>query len=666
MRGAALLLAAQWVWSAALAVARPGAEAESEAEIEVVEYRQRDSGGGLVPANTSLRLHGSFAGAGMSVAAEGKLLQFHPLWLCNTSEDEQQDYIFVSMVKLESPDRDPHPCLSLFNKAKFAIQRGATAVIFDVTDDQTAADQLKENEEELLSRPVILVRGNDAAQLMRVINTNGEAVVRIHVKGSTLGRPAYDVGILMTLIVAFSVVVMILAVRIKCKQTRTRDSLQQQTLRAISRLATRTYRSRCRAQGLERPGTDSRSSSASEPVCAICLEEFVDGQDLRIISCFHEFHKECVDPWLHQHRTCPLCMFNIIEGSAVVSQQDVSGRASQPPQLNQRIHLLRRYPGLAHLHRPGPTVPPSTARPPGTHAAPPGYYFVAPEVYQVGFNTMRYVAGRGHRCSYRHTEPQGPSYRHHRSSSGPRPHQPDQRVCLHRQRQPHSCQRTASAQHLQPLSSHSSCTGEHYSSHSVCSGYMADSPGSDSSSGPCHCSSSDSTLDCTDISNQCVYGSHSTFRSSLSSEYDPLVYCGPDTQSGDGLGFGEHRPRSLESASEALDDQVLSHTHYHHHRHHHYRAPPRHEEGQLRGSAGRSLTQPRTGPEDTREEQEERTKCCLAHLPPPTPPAQPHYPEGPQLLSPEVGLGAGLALNPPLTGRPPAGKRRRILHPRPL
>ncbi|KAK7933420.1 hypothetical protein WMY93_004316 [Mugilogobius chulae] len=62
---------------------------------------------------------------------------------------------------------------------------------------------------------------------------------------------------------------------------------------------------------------------------------------------------------------------------------------------------------------------------------------------------------------------------------------------------------------------------------SMCSGYLADCPGSDSSSsssGQCHCSSSDSMLDCTEVSNQGVYGSCSTFRSSLSSDYDPYVY----------------------------------------------------------------------------------------------------------------------------------------------
>ncbi|XP_067864213.1 E3 ubiquitin-protein ligase RNF43 [Heptranchias perlo] len=604
MRSAALLLAVQWLWSTALAAASQDSEsvaaAETDAEIEVVQYRHSQNG--VVANNSTLRLQGHFAGAGMRVAAEGKLLQFHPLWLCNTSEDEQQDYGFVSMVKLESPDRDPHPCLSLFNKAKFAIQRGATAVIFDVTDDASAVDQLKQNPEDLLPRPVILIRDQNAAQLMKVINTNGEAVVRIHVNNDTLGRPAYDVGILMTLIVAFSVVVMILAVRIKCKQNRTRDSLQQQTINAISRLATHRYRSRCRSQGHERQSSlDSQSSSMSEPVCAICLEEFADGQDLRIISCFHEFHKECVDPWLLQHRTCPLCMYNIIEGSSSVAQQEVHDRATPAAQLNQRIHLLRRYPGHAHLHRPNTAIPSraphlNNPRTPGMQIPAPSHYFVTPEVYRVGFNTMRYVAARPqqssamHRCNYRRGDGQGVFYRHHRPftvrKGPPWPDQALHRPCLHkppcRQQQLSACSAPLSSHNLKPNcaparsqinSNHDnhSCSGDSFGVNcSVRSGYLADSPGSDSSSGPCHCSSSDSTLDCTDISNHCIYGSQSTFRSSLSSEYDPLVYCGAGGESMKGTSFEDQRPKSLDSASGPQEDHVLSHTHYHHHRHHHY------------------------------------------------------------------------------------------------
>mmetsp|Transcript_126312 Transcript_126312/g.252374 ORF Transcript_126312/g.252374 Transcript_126312/m.252374 type:complete len:377 (+) Transcript_126312:80-1210(+) len=41
--------------------------------------------------------------------------------------------------------------------------------------------------------------------------------------------------------------------------------------------------------------------------CAICLEEFRTGDQQRTLPCFHRFHKACVDQWLRQDNTCPLC-----------------------------------------------------------------------------------------------------------------------------------------------------------------------------------------------------------------------------------------------------------------------------------------------------------------------------------------------------------------------
>eukprot|EP00871_Galdieria_phlegrea_P002837 jgi/Galph1/3554/GphlegSOOS_G2221.1 len=32
--------------------------------------------------------------------------------------------------------------------------------------------------------------------------------------------------------------------------------------------------------------------------CAVCLEPFQDGECLRILPCFHQFHTACIDPWL--------------------------------------------------------------------------------------------------------------------------------------------------------------------------------------------------------------------------------------------------------------------------------------------------------------------------------------------------------------------------------
>lgn len=42
--------------------------------------------------------------------------------------------------------------------------------------------------------------------------------------------------------------------------------------------------------------------------CAICFEEYEDGQALRTLRCGHCFHQGCVDPWIKKRwNRCPLC-----------------------------------------------------------------------------------------------------------------------------------------------------------------------------------------------------------------------------------------------------------------------------------------------------------------------------------------------------------------------
>ncbi|XP_004301769.1 PREDICTED: uncharacterized protein LOC101314385 isoform X1 [Fragaria vesca subsp. vesca] len=42
--------------------------------------------------------------------------------------------------------------------------------------------------------------------------------------------------------------------------------------------------------------------------CYICLVEYEEGDEMRILPCNHEFHKTCIDKWLKEiHRVCPLC-----------------------------------------------------------------------------------------------------------------------------------------------------------------------------------------------------------------------------------------------------------------------------------------------------------------------------------------------------------------------
>ncbi|XP_019591947.2 E3 ubiquitin-protein ligase RNF43 isoform X1 [Rhinolophus sinicus] len=518
--------------------------AEQKAIIRVIPLKMDPTG------KLNLTLEGVFAGVAEVTPAEGKLIQSHPLYLCNASDDDNLEPGFISIVKLESPQRAPRPCLSLASKARMAGERGASAVLFDITEDRAAAEQLQQPLG--LTWPVVLIWGNDAEKLMEFVYKNRKAHVRIELKEPPTW-PDYDVWILLTVVGTIFVVILASVLRIRCRARHSRpDPLRQRTAWAISQLATRRYRASCKKAQAEWP--DSGSSCSSAPVCAICLEEFSEGQELRVISCLHEFHRACVDPWLHQHRTCPLCMFNIVEGDSF-SQSVGPTRSYQEP--GRRLHLIRQHPGHAHYHLPAAYVlgPSRTAvaRPPR-----PGPFLPSQEP--------------------------GVGPRHHRLPRAAHPRAPGEQ------------QRLAAAQHpfaqgwglsrLQCTSQHtatcpvpprrarpheSSGSGESYCTER--SGYLADGPASDSSSGPCHGSSSDSVVNCTDVSLQGIHGSSSTFRSSLSSDFDPLVYCSPEgePQEEETQPSVTSRPRSLDSVVPRGETQVSSHIHYHRHRHHHYK-----------------------------------------------------------------------------------------------
>ncbi|CAM0908538.1 unnamed protein product [Alopecurus aequalis] len=61
---------------------------------------------------------------------------------------------------------------------------------------------------------------------------------------------------------------------------------------------------------------DSTSAAAtwcSSSECAICLAEFAEGEELRVLPrCGHGFHATCVDAWLRTCASCPSCRTSIV------------------------------------------------------------------------------------------------------------------------------------------------------------------------------------------------------------------------------------------------------------------------------------------------------------------------------------------------------------------
>ncbi|KAH8710206.1 hypothetical protein GQ44DRAFT_813781 [Phaeosphaeriaceae sp. PMI808] len=71
--------------------------------------------------------------------------------------------------------------------------------------------------------------------------------------------------------------------------------------------------------------------------CVVCLEDYVDGiSQVMSLPCGHEFHADCITPWLvTRRRTCPICKGDVVRSLA----QSYHDRLPSPSPTRTRLHL---------------------------------------------------------------------------------------------------------------------------------------------------------------------------------------------------------------------------------------------------------------------------------------------------------------------------------------
>ncbi|KAM0869611.1 hypothetical protein ACQ4PT_040564 [Festuca glaucescens] len=125
---------------------------------------------------------------------------------------------------------------------------------------------------------------------------------------------------------AFAGTAALLLVVLGCFAPRTSWIRRRRTGRSASAVLTLTVRSSggcayapthappafafvCSLEEVDSVGGDGEEAVPScVVVCPVCLEGVHGGEMVRQLpACRHVFHVECIDMWLHSHRTCPMC-----------------------------------------------------------------------------------------------------------------------------------------------------------------------------------------------------------------------------------------------------------------------------------------------------------------------------------------------------------------------
>lgn len=201
----------------------------------------------------------------------------------------------------------------------------AGVVVYNVEGSGNSTTQMSHPEADDI---VAIMIGNALGmEIVRLVE-NGTSVELKITPGSPHG-PWTDTYWLYFLSIAFFIVtaasvtyfVFISASRLysMSMERRAEKRLKSEAKRAIGRLRVRTLK-----RGDEETTSDIH-------MCAVCIESYKPEEVVTVLTCDHIFHKACIEPWLLERRTCPMCKCDVLKALGVEEETKEPSAMESPP-----------------------------------------------------------------------------------------------------------------------------------------------------------------------------------------------------------------------------------------------------------------------------------------------------------------------------------------------
>ncbi|KAK6741145.1 hypothetical protein RB195_009166 [Necator americanus] len=309
---------------------------------------------------TEQRLFGSFSPTGLNYEVQGNIVQVSSFRACDARRKGLDRTLFghIAVVFVDEVQPFLTGCVALDNQARFVEKSGALALVVG------PASRIQRNRKPMKVRaskiPVVVLDDQETQRLRNQLAEAGTSAAVAHLRLDFIDpkpphvlklqvfRPSLlNLSLIGLLVVLVIFITLLVFVKIRWRPTAHRDLWLRTLARAAvgkmeirkfqkepSRQRRRPFARLRRVRSTYLPVFGSLTSVAntagSQERCSICLDEYAEGTELRVLFCGHEFHPKCVDPWLLSNRRCPLCQFDVVYKQYPKMESLVKNRQTSP------------------------------------------------------------------------------------------------------------------------------------------------------------------------------------------------------------------------------------------------------------------------------------------------------------------------------------------------